>query len=79
MEGNTEIWDVVRAYSSGGRDSTVLTVPHKLCKELGVAPGHEFVVRTDREGRIIFEPLSNDRQDSSPTPKKKGGDKEWEK
>lgn len=52
----TEIWDVVKAYASGGRDSTVLTVPQPLCEKMGVELGQKFVVKTDEEGRIIFVP-----------------------
>jgi hypothetical protein len=53
MDTREEIVNVVKAYSVGSPDSTVVVIP----KELGVIAGTKFCVKLDNKGRIIYEPL----------------------
>lgn len=74
-----KLWDVVTAYSTGGRDSVVVCIPHKLRREQPVKIGQQFAVKTDEAGRIILEPLStlsgqNQRERPDAIPKRKRGD-----
>lgn len=61
-----KLWDVVTAYSTGGRDSVVVCIPHKLRREKPIKVGQQFAVKTDDTGRLIFEPLGNKKRGKSP-------------
>ena len=37
--------------------SLVVTVPHHIRKEGGLKKGDRFAVKTDEQGRIIYEPI----------------------
>lgn len=39
--------------------SLALTVPHHIREDLGFKKGDRFAVKTDVQGRIIYEKLSN--------------------
>jgi hypothetical protein len=51
------IIQVVKAYSVGkDPDSVVVVLP----KKLGIKPGTEFCVKTDEQGRLIYEPIKKE-------------------
>jgi bifunctional DNA-binding transcriptional regulator/antitoxin component of YhaV-PrlF toxin-antitoxin module len=51
-----EIYGVVSAYKVNGNDALGVTIPKRLREKLKIIQGKQFVVRTDGEGRLIYEP-----------------------
>ncbi|MEM3463950.1 MAG: AbrB/MazE/SpoVT family DNA-binding domain-containing protein [Candidatus Bathyarchaeia archaeon] len=50
--------DIVTAYKSGGRNSLIVTIPRRLVVEANIEKGQKFLVKVDRKGRLIYEPLN---------------------
>lgn len=49
-------WDLVKAYEVGKPDSLVVVIPKEVRQFVKVSKGTKFIVKTDSEGRIIYEP-----------------------
>lgn len=50
--------DIVTAYKSGGRGTLIVTIPRRLVVEADIKKGQKFLVKVDRKGRLIYEPLN---------------------
>lgn len=56
---NEKTWDIVKAYEVGRPDSLVVVIPKEVRENVGVGKGSKFVVKTDKIGRIIYEPINS--------------------
>jgi len=48
---------IVTAYQVSKPDSLVVVIPKRVRKMLGTIKGERFIVKVDKDGRIIYEPL----------------------
>jgi antitoxin component of MazEF toxin-antitoxin module len=55
MAQKERVISTVRSWVAG--HSLTVTVPLALCQELNLNAGDRFLVRLDRYGRIIYEPI----------------------
>jgi AbrB family looped-hinge helix DNA binding protein len=59
MTMTDKTWDIVKAYEVGKPGSLVVVIPKEIRENIGVGKGSKFVVKTDKIGRIIYEPINS--------------------
>jgi AbrB family looped-hinge helix DNA binding protein len=55
--------DIVHAYQTRKDGTSVLVIPKPVREELGINAGDEFLVRTERDNKIIYRRISRKGHD----------------
>ena len=60
-----ETIDIVTAFRVGKPDSLVIVIPSPIRQRMQIGKGAKFILKLDRQGRLIYEPIRTQSENSS--------------